>query len=176
MKNVLNTVRNFILFRLRYPWVKMGKNVHCKLSTFFFSPHKDITLCDNVGIGPGCYFLCDTLIGNKVMIAASVAFLNSDDHVHNLVGKTIWDSGRGDQYKIIVGDDVWIGHGVIILSPAIIGKGSIIAAGAVVTKDIPPYAIAGGNPARVIKWRFNEEEIERHERLLAEGQALDDNR
>lgn len=169
MKNILNSIRNFILFKIRYPWIKTGENIHCQYSTFFFSPHRDIIIGDNVGIGPGCYFVCDTRIGNKVMIAASVAFLNSDDHIHNVVGKTIWDSGRGDKYKIIVEDDVWIGHGAIILSPVRISHGSIVAAGAVVTKDIPPYAIVGGNPAHVIKWRFTEDEIIKHEQILGKN-------
>lgn len=58
---------------------------------------------------------------------------------------------------IIIGDGVWIGHNVIILSEVTIGNGAIIGAGSVVTKDIPPYAIAAGNPARVIRYRFCEQ-------------------
>jgi acetyltransferase-like isoleucine patch superfamily enzyme len=165
--SILNRIRNFILFELRYPWIKTGKNVHCQYSAFFSSPHRDITLGNNVGIGPGCYFVCDTLIGDKVFIAACVAFLNSDDHNYDIVGKAIWDSGRGDKYKIIVEDDVWIGHGAIILSPVRIGRGAIVAAGSVVTKDVPSYSIVGGNPARLIKWRFTEDEIIKHESILS---------
>lgn len=60
---------------------------------------------------------------------------------------------------IIVEDEVWIGYGATILSGVTIGKGSIIAAGAIVTSDIPPYAIAGGNPARIIRYRVPEEII-----------------
>lgn len=164
--NILNKIRNILLFKLFYPWISIGRNVHCQFSTTFWSPHKDINLGDNVGIGSQCYFLCDTVIGNKVLIAPCVAFLNSDDHNYNVIGKPIWDSGRGDKHKIIVEDDVWIGHGAIILSPAKIGHGSIIAAGSVVTKDVLPYSIVGGNPARLIKWRFKEEEIIEHERHL----------
>lgn len=167
IKDALNRIRNLIKFRLLHPWIITGKNIHCQYSTFFYSPHKDIKLGDNVGIGARCYFLCDTLIGNKVFIASSVAFLNSDDHNYNVIGKTIWDSGRGDKYKIIVEDDVWVGHGAILLSPVRVGHGSIIAAGSVVTKDVPPYAIVGGNPARLIKWRFSEDEIIEHERILS---------
>ena len=54
---------------------------------------------------------------------------------------------------IVIGDDVWIGAGAIILAGVTIGKGAIIAAGAVVNKDVPPYTIAGGVPAKVIKER-----------------------
>lgn len=64
-------------------------------------------------------------------------------------------------YPVIIGNDVWIGDSVKILSGVTIGDGSIIAAGAVVTKDVPPYSIVGGVPARIIKYRFTEEQIEK---------------
>jgi len=62
--------------------------------------------------------------------------------------------------ETVIGNDVWIGAKVIINSGLKIGHGSIIAAGSVVTKNIPPYAIVGGIPARVIKYRFSEETIQ----------------
>ena len=80
-----------------------------------------------------------------------------------------------------MGHDVWVGHGAIILPGRTIGTGAIVAAGAVVTRDVPPYAIVGGVPAQVIKWRFPEDVAERlvalswwdweHDRLRA---ALED--
>lgn len=60
-----------------------------------------------------------------------------------------------------IGNDVWIGDRAIILNGTKIGDGAIIAAGAVVTRDVPPYGIVGGVPARIIKYRFNEKDIER---------------
>ena len=60
---------------------------------------------------------------------------------------------KGD---IIIEDDVWIGYGAIILSGVHIGQGAAIAAGAVVSKDVPAYAIVGGVPAKIIKYRFSE--------------------
>jgi len=106
------------------------------------------------------------------MVADNVAFLNSDDHLYNIVGKTMWNIVRGDKYKIIVEDDVWIGYGAIILSPARISRGSVIAAGSVVTKDVPAYNIVGGNPAKLIKLRFTREEILEHENLLIESKEM----
>ena len=65
---------------------------------------------------------------------------------------------RGD---IIVKDDVWIGENALIMSGVTLGQGCIVAAGAVVTKDVPPYAIVGGVPAKVIRYRFTEAQIEK---------------
>lgn len=114
-------------------------------------------------------FQSDITIGNKVAIADNVSFLNSDDHNYRTVGKTIWDSGRGDKYEIKVDGDVWIGNGAIILSPAVIGRGAIVAAGSVVTRNVPPYSIVGGCPAKLIKMRFTIEEIKEHEKILLEN-------
>lgn len=63
----------------------------------------------------------------------------------------------GDAY-IIIGNDVWIGNNVLLLPGIIIGDGAIVAAGSVVTKNVEPYSIVGGNPARQIRYRFDEEE------------------
>ena len=63
--------------------------------------------------------------------------------------------------EVNIGNDVWIGARAIVLDGVTIGDGAIVAAGAVVTKDVPPYAVAGGVPARIIHYRFPEEEIER---------------
>lgn len=60
---------------------------------------------------------------------------------------------------ITIGNDIWVGYGVIILSGVHIGDGAVIAAGAVVTKDVPPYAVVGGVPANIIKYRFDEKTI-----------------
>jgi len=61
--------------------------------------------------------------------------------------------------SVIIGNDVWVGTGAIILSGVSIGDGAIVAAGAVVTKDVPPYSIVGGNPAKLIRFRFSEDQI-----------------
>lgn len=84
-------------------------------------------------------------------------------------GFTFSDVGRFEEYSyaddarkyfVEIGNDVWIGYNVLIMSGVHIGDGAIIATGAVVTKDVPPYSIVGGVPARVIKYRFCEDDID----------------
>ena len=74
---------------------------------------------------------------------------------------------------VIIEDDVWAGANVTILKGVTIGRGSILAAGAVVTKSCPPYSIIGGVPAKILKYRLTIEEILEHERILyPEGKRL----
>ena len=65
------------------------------------------------------------------------------------------------EIKVEIGNDVWIGYGVMIPNNIKVGDGAIVAAGAVVTKDVPPYAIVGGVPAKIIKYRFSEDKIKK---------------
>jgi acetyltransferase-like isoleucine patch superfamily enzyme len=131
-----------------------------------WSPRRKVRLGDYVQFGKGCLVQADLTIGNKVLIARDVAFIGRDDHRVDIVGKTIWDSGRGDRFETVVEDDVWIGHGAIIMAGVVIGRGSVVAAGSVVTKDVARYSIAAGVPARAVRMRFTPEQIEEHERLL----------
>ena len=81
---------------------------------------------------------------------------------HNSLGVSWAQHNFESPYKpIVIGNDVWIGSRAIVLGGINIGNGAIIAAGAVVTKDVPPYAIVGGVPARIIRYRFSEDIIKR---------------
>lgn len=71
-------------------------------------------------------------------------------------------STKGD---VVIGNDVWIGWGTTILSGVTIGNGAVIAAKAIVTKNVPPYAIVAGNPAKIVKYRFSKDEINSLEKL-----------
>lgn len=108
-------------------------------------------------------------IGSYVSIAPDVRFILSGNHqtdtlftypLHSRLTNRHCREDSRSKGAIIVEDEVWIGYGALILSGVTIGKGSIVAAGTVVTKDIPPYAIAGGNPAKVIRYRLPEEVVE----------------
>lgn len=79
----------------------------------------------------------------------------------SFVNTTIFEEARLiDGYSCIIGNDVWIGDSVKILGGTRIGDGAMIAAGAVVTKDVPPYAIVAGVPARIIRYKFESSEID----------------
>lgn len=100
-------------------------------------------------------------IGNYCSIGPEVMFLVGSDHNTNHIStypfKAMMIDGRPEAISkgdIVVGDDVWIGARSIVLSGVTIGQGAVIAAGAVVSTDVPPYAIVGGVPAKVIKYRF----------------------
>jgi len=106
-------------------------------------------------------------IGAYCSIAKEVKFILGGNHktdcfmtfpVKNIFGET-HENQSLTKGKIILEDDVWIGVGATLLSGIRLGQGCIVAAGAVVTKSFPPYAIVGGNPARILKMRFDENVI-----------------
>ena len=107
-------------------------------------------------------------IGNYCSIAADVTFhLSPNHHLERIStfpfgGDAENSLSKGD---IIVDDDVWIGHHATILTGVHIGQGAVVAAGAVVSKDVPPYAIVGGVPAKIIKYRFSEDIIDKLMRI-----------
>ena len=137
-------------------------------------------ICDDdlIEVGKGTYGVINVQmfsrqfklnIGAFCSIAPTVEFVVSADHNTKNVstypykthivklGLNIDDSqSKGD---IVVKDDVWIGYNAIIMSGVTIGQGAVVAAGAVVTKDVPPYAIVGGVPAKVISYRFQQDII-----------------
>ena len=105
-------------------------------------------------------------IGNYCSIANNTYFICGGEHdfqnLSTFPFSFFFDRKRDSISKgpIVIDDDVWIGFSSIVLSGVHIGQGAVIAAGSVVVKDVPPYAIVGGNPARVIKYRFDNEIIQ----------------
>ena len=97
-------------------------------------------------------FIQGATIGDNVMIAPYVALVANEKQVQDSSLPMI-EGGKKKGQKITVGDDVWIGRNVVVMPGIEIGKGSIIGAGAVVTKDVDPYSIMGGVPAKLIKKR-----------------------
>ncbi|MBT2290574.1 CatB-related O-acetyltransferase [Paenibacillus albidus] len=106
------------------------------------------------------------IIGDFVSISSEVKFILGGNHRMDTIStfpfkvKLIGDKNESyTKGEIIVEDDVWIGMNAIVLSGVRIGQGAVIAAGSVVTSDVPAYSIVGGNPARIIKYRFDENTI-----------------
>lgn len=89
------------------------------------------------------------------MISTNLIFYQKNKIKNDWVKPIIFDAYK----KIKVGNDVWIGEGAMIMGGVTVGNGSVVASKSVVTKDVPPYAIVGGVPAKVLKYRFDEETI-----------------
>lgn len=168
MRRIANALRTCVVRQIRYRWVIFGSHIRVPMSVWFWAPHRKIVIGDFVQFGPGCTVQCDAEIGRYVLIARNVAFVGRDDHRFDVCGRPTMFSGRQDQHKVVVEDDVWIGHGCVVLSGVRIGAGAIVAAGSVVTKDVPRCAIVGGNPAKVIRMRFADVDAAEHIRLLKE--------
>ena len=128
-----------------------------------FVPHKHsrIVIGDRVGISSACLWANERItIGNDVNIGGDSLIIDNDAHPHDYMQRRMdcWKSMDEESYSklvptapIVIEDDVWIGARCQILKGVHIGARSIIAAGSIVTKDIPADVIAGGNPCRVIR-------------------------
>jgi acetyltransferase-like isoleucine patch superfamily enzyme len=154
--------------------VVVGRNFHLGIGSLLWAPN-GLVVGDDVYIGKFCTIECDGQIGKGVMLANNVGLIGRYDHDFHCIGKMIrhtpWVGdprydGPGRGVQLVIQDDVWIGYGAVVLSGITIGRGAIVAAGSVVTKDVEPYAICGGNPSRRLGWRFTPEQIGEHECLL----------
>lgn len=128
-----------------------GKNLNVEYGAFFHSG-SSISLGDNSGIGIKAHVSGHITIGNDVMMGKEVIIMTVN-HTYDRTDIPMNRQGFGKEKPVVIEDDVWICDRVIILPGVRVGKGSILGAGAVVTKDVPPYAIVGGVPAKVIKYR-----------------------
>jgi acetyltransferase-like isoleucine patch superfamily enzyme len=159
-----NYLRTWINFHIKFPWVKYNGFVRVMPHTYFAK--MDIILGNNVQFGRYCEIMANVEIGNNVLFASSCKIVGGHDHSFSISGQTIWNGERGCSGVTRIGNDVWVGCGTIIVGGISIADGSIIAAGSVVTKDIPPCEIWGGVPAHKIKDRFVGIEKERHIQFL----------
>lgn len=147
--------------------IKKGNEIVGKVSA-------DVTVFVNIKFGKhsfihnGGTLYSNTEVGNYCVIATN-AFLGASLHPTNWLSVHNFQYGANTPLKnpkpfiqskhTTIGNDVWIGANVVVTTGVNIGDGAIIAAGAVVTKDVPPYAIVGGVPAKIIKYRFDEPTI-----------------
>ena len=172
--------------RLTSPKIKIGRgariNIHAELEGFNKIERNSIFVGK---IGKYSYIGANSFINGEVgrfcSIGENVKFLIATHPVTGFVsthpvfysnkkqsGVSFTKTSRfneypkkeGHKYSIEVGHDVYIGYGAIVIGPVSIGNGAVIGAGSVVTKDVPPYAVVVGNPARVLKYRFEEAQID----------------
>lgn len=159
---ILNIIRSWLYFHLKYRNVKYNGFVRVMKGTRF-NPAYKFVLGNNVQFGYNCLFDAPAIISDNVLFAGNVTILGKNDHTFTTPCKTIWHGDRGKSSPVLIENDVWIGYGSIIMSGITIGAGAVVAAGSIVTKDVPPCAVVGGNPAKIIKYRFkSEEDINRH--------------
>lgn len=148
------------------------KNVHntfniggkCKISPDLIA-EEYVYVGENAKIYPG------VSIGRYSMLAPNVQIIGGD-HNFEQVGVPMTFSGRPSLSKTLIGRDVWIGANSIIMTGVSIGDGSVVAAGSVVTKDVPPFQIVGGVPARIIRKRFMSDADEKKHIEMLYGEVL----
>lgn len=152
---------------------------HCGRGVYLRPMSSDIKGLGNLSVGDGTSipkgstFYCTEApltIGRKVIFGPHPTIITGD-HRTDIVGKYIIDVTVGEKLPendapIVIEDDVWCGANVTILKGVTIGRGSVVAAGAVVTRSFPPYSIIGGVPAKLIRMRFTESEMQENDKLL----------
>ena len=176
----------FRKIKLRFAIQKYNKDNHCHINTnkihikqisgiadhvllekncMFTDPNGEVKIGSYTYINSGYIYNCQIgkycSIGHNVSIGPGEHWINrlSTFPINNLVFRNNDLSEFKTVKSAMIGNDVWIGNNAVILQGINIGDGAIIAAGAVVTKDVPPYAVVGGVPARVLKYRFDKEVI-----------------
>ncbi|WP_081088672.1 acyltransferase [Peribacillus simplex] len=175
MMGIIKTIKllRCKLLILKHKNITIGENSTFGRGTVFYAPNK-MTIGNNVYIGKYCSFETDIEISDDVLFGNNVGLIGKYDHDYSCIGKSIKDSPwigeqdycfKGKNLKIVIERDTWIGYGAVIVSGVRIGRGSVVAAGSLVLKDVEPYTIVAGNPARKITKRFTADQIEEHELL-----------
>lgn len=167
LKKVIVHYYNLVgLYYFKYKWRQLNSHNFTSVSKPFDLNRVSVGKMTYGQINVMSYHDIDTTltIGSFCSIAGNVKFFLDGEHCVDTVSTFPFkyyytESDEVDNVtkgSIVVGDDVWIGHSSTILSGVTIGQGAVIAAGALVCKDVPPYAIVGGVPAKVIKYRVSE--------------------
>lgn len=144
--------KRFRSFCTRLILDECGSNVNIEKGADFAL---NIKIGNNSGIGKNSIVGAYTQIGDNVMMGEA-CFIYARNHKTDRLDVPMCIQGFEEYRPVVISDDVWIGARVTILPGAKIGKGVIIGAGAVITGEIPDYAVVGGVPARIIKYRYQE--------------------
>lgn len=140
-------------FFIKRIFKKCGTNVNVSKNARFGNG-KYIQIGNNSSIGLNCKVPNNIIIGDDVMMGPNVT-INGANHNFDRTDIPMIKQGVKKYPPVVIEDDVWIGSHVIIMPGLTIKKGTIIGAGAIVTKNFPAYSIIGGNPARLIKSRLD---------------------
>lgn len=161
--------RRLVMHLVRPAFRDVGKNV--VFDPFDHFSFDRIAIGNDVAISTGAHFSATNTsltIGNKVMFGPNVTILCGDHNVSRL-GEFMFDVTEKlpeNDLPVVIDDDVWVGSGAIILKGVHVGRGAIIAAGAVVTRDVQPYSIVAGVPARFMRFRWSDANIRLHDSKL----------
>lgn len=128
---------------------RCGKKVNIEHNALF---SEKVSLGDYSGIGVNAKIYGTCVIGDRVMMGEDCTIITRN-HKHDRLDIPMMEQGFEEEKPVHIGNDVWLGDRVIVLPGVHIGDGCVIGAGAVVTRDIPPYSVAAGVPAKVIKTR-----------------------
>ena len=166
LRNAYRGARLWLQTRFKYQLLSVGKGVIIGGGTHIRPG--SVSIGDYTFIGGGCWLEGKITIGRFVLFASDVSIVGGD-HRFDVVGVPMIRTGRDEMKPVTVEDDVWIGRGAIVMHGLSIGEGSIVAAGALVTRDVEPYTIVGGAPAKVLRQRFKDDaEVAAHRAKLAE--------
>ena len=162
----LNFYERSIMYRIRRSWgaahLRKIKHKGNNVKMFGYSTivnSEKLVLGDNVRIGYNCYFFCKggIEIGDNTILSRNITIYSSNHDF--LSGDMIPYNNKYIHKKVKIGKGVWIGMNVSIIPGVTIGDGAIIATNSTIIKDVEPYSIVGGNPAKEIKKRFPQETI-----------------
>lgn len=156
--------RRLRAFCARQMLAACGKDVNVERHAHF---GRGVTLGDRSGIGVNASIAEQTHIGSDVMMGPDCVTYTRE-HRFDRTDIPMREQGYGPVRPVTIGDDCWLGGRVTLLPGVTLGKGCVIGTGAVVTKDVPPYAVAAGVPARVVKYRKQADATEEKDRKEAE--------
>jgi acetyltransferase-like isoleucine patch superfamily enzyme len=189
MLNILLAVGRRLQTRLKVLKSKkichVGSDLHIGAGSRFWAPDS-ISIGNGVYIGKDVLVECNTEIGDYVLIANRVALVGRHDHDFRAVGIPVrfspWIGSSKppspfSAEKVVIESDVWLGFGAIVLTGVRVGRGAIVAAGTVVTRDVAAYEIVAGNPAQKVGMRFKDDKtIEQHEAAIHSGRFVSSER
>lgn len=173
----IKKLRDIYLVKIRWRKYTIGKKFHAGKGVSLWAKNF-IQIGNHVYLGRNTQIGCNTIIGDYVIFGSYVSLIGRYDHNYHQVGVPVRIASeirdkdynwKGLDSNIEIGNDVWVGHRSIVLSGVKIGDGSIIAAGSLVTKDVEPYSIYGGVPAKKIRDRFDSiAQLDQHIVLIKE--------